>query len=285
MKSLMNRKRYRKLQLMGTDHFSEYPKLNNELVKLKDIQNCEPSSQVPLPHKKMDISKSKSKGETMSMISARSEVYTEREPISMYKNNSLLDKNKKLEQENKILRLKVKKYSERNTNLHSNMKNWDFRRNQHIKEMEALRKEKFIWESRCKNAESKLEMAENLDEILIEKNQLQHDLLASNYEVETLKKSIEAREKENDTIKTEFQSKVMKKIKEYESLQLEGTEISFKKLFMMMYRRIESMLECPITRERMKTPMVLPSGNTIEKSFMDLLIPTRKFDPFDKNKV
>lgn len=44
---------------------------------------------------------------------------------------------------------------------------------------------------------------------------------------------------------------------------------------------LTSMFECPLTLCDIKVPAILPSGHTIEKSFMEKLVKDRRKDPFN----
>lgn len=47
---------------------------------------------------------------------------------------------------------------------------------------------------------------------------------------------------------------------------------------------MEGLLQCPINMEKIKNPVVLPSGITVDKEVMDRLIDKKHPDPFDRTK-
>jgi hypothetical protein len=62
------------------------------------------------------------------------------------------------------------------------------------------------------------------------------------------------------------------------------SEITYKDLFTSLYSSLTNELICPLTFDKFTHPVVLPSGRTIEKAFMKVLISQRKRDPFDRRK-
>ena len=59
----------------------------------------------------------------------------------------------------------------------------------------------------------------------------------------------------------------------------------YEKLLASTLKQFESLMQCPISFDDLENPMVLPSGNTVNKGVLQTLIEGRKPDPFDRNKV
>ena len=52
-----------------------------------------------------------------------------------------------------------------------------------------------------------------------------------------------------------------------------------------LINHIDSLLECPLTLNKLKDPVMTLSGRTIENNIAKTLIKCRKRDPFDSNKI
>lgn len=59
-------------------------------------------------------------------------------------------------------------------------------------------------------------------------------------------------------------------------------DVRFKLLFLSTIKKLNALFECPITLQPLVTPVVLPSGITIEKEAMHRLIKGQMLDPFNK---
>ena len=53
----------------------------------------------------------------------------------------------------------------------------------------------------------------------------------------------------------------------------------------MILQRLEALIECPLSKSQYKVPMILPSGNTVEESFLEVLIKDMSNDPYDRTKI
>jgi hypothetical protein len=80
---------------------------------------------------------------------------------------------------------------------------------------------------------------------------------------------------------------MQKKMNVYESKldKVDLSEVQYKDLFETLYDSLQSHLVCPLTLEKIDDPVMLPSGQTVEKAFMQDLISKNKRDPFDRNKL
>ena len=58
----------------------------------------------------------------------------------------------------------------------------------------------------------------------------------------------------------------------------------YEKLFSSTLEKFENMLKWPISLDTLEEPMILPSGNTVNKSVMETLIQNYKTDPYDREK-
>ncbi|CAI2369860.1 unnamed protein product [Moneuplotes crassus] len=79
-----------------------------------------------------------------------------------------------------------------------------------------------------------------------------------------------------------MRNKAMKRkyFKAYDKL-LKGPNRDYKKLFCFFYERIESLLDCPLSYEKLTEPVILPSGITINQNFCEKLITTNCYDPYN----
>mmetsp|Transcript_10366 Transcript_10366/g.9160 ORF Transcript_10366/g.9160 Transcript_10366/m.9160 type:complete len:114 (-) Transcript_10366:21-362(-) len=57
--------------------------------------------------------------------------------------------------------------------------------------------------------------------------------------------------------------------------------IVYRSLFQKLKEELSQSFECPLSLDTISSPAILPSGHTIEESFMVALINKRKLDPFN----
>mmetsp|Transcript_17153 Transcript_17153/g.15135 ORF Transcript_17153/g.15135 Transcript_17153/m.15135 type:complete len:136 (+) Transcript_17153:810-1217(+) len=66
---------------------------------------------------------------------------------------------------------------------------------------------------------------------------------------------------------------------------LSTSETKYQDLFKYTFDSISTLIECPLTLEKLKDPAVLESGHTIDSKFMKRLVDSNKPDPFDRSKT
>ncbi|CAI2361623.1 unnamed protein product [Moneuplotes crassus] len=275
----MNKKRYRKLLQKETDDFSKIQRARLTDSMMSNFQNGLSVLGMAKTSQEADTSNKLPNGGDLIDSSFLDENQDYGNVAAMH-NQYFLWENRKLECKVEALKQTVSKYSKKNFSLRASMK-----KNKNVDQIKAIKQDRFEWQMRCQKAEERLELLEDVEEVVHQKQQLEQTLKEAHNQLKLCQKENEAELNENQRLRAEIEKRVKEKFKEYGSSQLQGSEQDFKTLFTMMNRRIENILECPLTRDRIKTPMILPSGNTIDKSFMDYLVPARKPDPFDKTKI
>ena len=126
---------------------------------------------------------------------------------------------------------------------------------------------------------SKQERKEDLKKIKALNSQV-NDLKAVNNQ---LKKDIgSANKKLKNTQKKE--SEVIDSFVKRTEENMKVSDDNYKDIFKFVYQKLDHLMTCPITMEKFDIPAVLPSGTTIEQSFMEKLINGKKHDPFDRQK-
>ena len=93
------------------------------------------------------------------------------------------------------------------------------------------------------------------------------------------------------TIHQDLQATNQIKLKEIQSEyfntqeeRIQAPDVLFQDLLKMTLKKMEGLLQCPINMEKIKNPVVLPSGITVDKEVMDRLIDKKHPDPFDRTK-
>ena len=66
---------------------------------------------------------------------------------------------------------------------------------------------------------------------------------------------------------------------------LVGGNATYSELVDFTIAKLSSLLECPITLEQIMSPVILPSGNTVERYVMEELIRDKKHDPIDRVQI
>jgi hypothetical protein len=92
--------------------------------------------------------------------------------------------------------------------------------------------------------------------------------------------------------KLNFKEKPTKRLKQLETLyqmnlidKLLAYANKLKDVCNFVIQKLESELYCPLSLDKLRTPVILPSGHTIEKQFLLRLIDDEKPDPYDKTKA
>lgn len=74
-----------------------------------------------------------------------------------------------------------------------------------------------------------------------------------------------------------------KYFKNYKTL-LKGPSGDYKQLFSCLIDKLGSLYHCPLSFKYLKEPAILPSGNTIDQTFLKNLIRTNSTDPYNSEK-
>lgn len=84
--------------------------------------------------------------------------------------------------------------------------------------------------------------------------------------------------KRHETKVQELKNEYMNRLKP----NMNASNYDYKKLFLYLTEKIESLYDCPLSCEKLVNPTVLPSGVTVNEKFFNKLLKSNSMDPFDK---